>query len=198
MHRLLAGVALSLVALSCDGPLNSEDAGWVLASLRGVVEEQYQGTGEFHLARPPGFEPYFWINSDGVGSSIGRSFGVVVFGGEMLHVGRYPIREPSKVYGESSGATAFYDRPDGQWQEWYAAVSGDLEITHSSRNRLEGRFRLKAVRYCRNPPLTGPDGPFPEGSCHVLYLDLSAPSVELTGSFVAVPWQQKEIIPVPG
>lgn len=191
MRNALAVLLVGLLSLSCEGPVSGGD-GWVRASLRGVVEAEYEGTGEFHVDRHPGLDAvFFQMVSEGNGSAGEQSFNVLSFG-DIPDVGRYPIREAAKVDGDRTGFSATYHRRSDGWSESYASVSGELEITHSSTDRLEGRFRLNTVRYCRSLLVSGPGDPLPEGSCTPMRLDLSAPSLELTGSFVAVRVQLKK------
>jgi hypothetical protein len=190
MHRTFWLPAATLAILACDSPVGAGKHGWLAANLRGAVEAAYEGTGDFYVTHDWHLgDTTFQLRSEGEGSAAGQGFSIFGIGG-MPRIGSHPLLRAAKVYGEGQGFTAVYAWRSSEWLEMYASVSGEFEITGASADRLEGRFRMNAVRYCRSR--TGPTNELPQGSCNPTQLDLSAPSVEVTGSFVAVRVRQFE------
>lgn len=68
--------------------------------------------------------------------------------------------------------------------EAFAASSGELEITVSRPDRIGGQFRMSGFRFC----LREQSGSRTGVACTVPVADdPSAPKIEVSGSFVAVP-----------
>lgn len=81
----------------------------------------------------------------------------------------------------------YYIRHTDGLSESFTAVSGELEITRSNGDRIEGTFRYVGSRYCSGP--YGPDADYDAtyicGDPNTI--DPSAPRMEVTGSFAVVP-----------
>lgn len=193
MQKFVAALSVGVLTLSCEAPLTQDTDGWLLASVRGVVARDYAGTGTFYIVRdhPEFHAAMFGLLSEEEGST-GDWVGITGFG-QLPSVGRHEVREAASVYEDRSGFTATYHPRSEEWTESYASVDGELTITSSSMDRVEGRFQLTAVRYCRNWLVSGTGNWLAEGSCTPVHLDLNAPSIELTGSFVAVPMPDRPI-----
>lgn len=191
--RSVAVVSLALVVGACGpGPTADPRASYFAASLSGAVEAQYQGTGEFHTGTPgPGLKQ-FQIVSTGTGAMSDQSFALTRWDGGRLARGTYPLNLVDLAARERSGTqprgiTFQYFR-SGAMEEQFVAESGELEITASSRDRVEGRFAFTGFRYClREAVRSNPPVP-PVGPCTPATPSLpDAPRITVSGEFTAVP-----------
>ena len=173
--RLLAAAlaALPLTACRADDTL-APDGSMFVATVQGSVQDSYRGTGQFHLLPGEGGRPgLFAITShdpDG-----GRTFLLFHEGTEAPLPGIYPLAS------SAAGPVRFgavYTRGQGDAMEGFTATSGEMQITVSTSTRVKGSFRFRGARNCV--------GIGSQLSCPPNPLDPAAPSVEVTGSFVAV------------
>ena len=178
---LLAALAtLPALAACADTPTGSEDAPSFTATIRGSVQDEYLGAGFFHLVEPPAgmaSPGTFTIHShDGAGR---QSFLLFREGAVRPAPGRYPLA--SSAAGPVRFAAVYHrvspDRVSPERVEGFTAIAGELEVTVSREDRIEGSFRFTGVRNCLGTPArvdcTNPP-------------DLTQPRVEVAGSFVAV------------
>jgi hypothetical protein len=152
----------------------------------GAVQVSYQGNSQFSSAvntalasRPV----VFTLFSTGVGPSSDKTFQVYREGAGVPGVGTFPVGVGLPA---TSAFNAVYTRvgATGETLEGYAASSGELVITVSRPERLEGNFRFTGFRYCSRT------GNGSEAACVVPRVPpAGAAAVRVSGSFVAVPYR---------
>lgn len=195
---LVCGAALAAGA-ACESVLGSLEPSWFLATLEGEVNGEYTGTGSFSDdSRNPDADIWiFSINSRGEGSSAGQSFHLYREGRDRPGIGTYSIVLRNISNPDVDGFNSFYTRthtPEGSendWYEMYAVQSGEVMITASSKDRLEGTFHLTGFRYCahengtsnRIGPCRMPEEPI-----------LDAPTIEVSGSFSVAPFDNSGVV----
>lgn len=182
VRTLITVGTLALACGACEGsgPTGSNGPSWLRATINGSVQATYDGTGDFHLGTDErtGGASQFSVYSAGTGTASGQSFLLQRSGAELPARGIYPL-------GLTSGFTARYIRQADGAMQAFAAQSGEVEVLQSSRNRIEGRFRLVGFRYCSRDA-TGNRAP--DGPCTVPGAPIAgASTVEITGSFAATP-----------
>lgn len=189
--RALRLAAVPLVAAACSDIGPTPD-GWLSAHIVGAVQTDYEGTGYFGVSkRPPGDEgTVFGLDSRGIGTSAGQSFGIYRPGSGRPGRGRYklaPLEQDGDGY--LVGFTAYYDRTteDSVW-EAYTARSGEVQITYSSAGLVEGTFRFSGVLYAYDD---WPDSLWDAGPNTITP---GAPTIDVTGSFKAIPLDRLEVI----
>lgn len=192
MRRFHVRYVLPLILLAaCNEPSSSLREGRFSASLIGAVNTTYEGGGEFHTGTPgPGMQQ-FQITSDGTQAFAGQRFALTRWDGGRLRTGRHEITLvdlSAYMRGTSqqpSGITFQYFRVENGVEEQYVAESGNVEITASSSDGVEGQFTITAVRYCQLEL---------QGLRQLDACDISAaptastPRVTVTGAFVATPF----------
>lgn len=193
MRRSAVPALAAILSLSAcvESPAGSLRPSFFSAAVRGAVETIYEGTGEFHTGTPGPGQSQFQITSTGTGEMSNHSFALTRWDGGRLGTGRYPLalvainrddrRQPKGI------TFQYFVRSAGRIEQ-YVADSGEVEITHSSSDRVEGKFSLHGIRYCAreiirsNPPVP------PEGPCELPATAIAgAPEITITGSFAAVP-----------
>lgn len=206
MHVRLSALALSvgLLALSaCDlsESLSPADAAYLVATLDSGVQSRFEGTGEFDTGSNParGVEVQFFLDSRGVGASAGERIIFSRAGGGRLGSGTYILEGSGEEGSRLEGLTAAYLRQTVGVAERYVATSGELVVTESSPDRMEGRFRFTAALSCVTR--LGENNVVLEraGSCGTPSTPLpEQPGVVVTGSFVAVPATYEGLVARPG
>lgn len=187
MRKLCSWMLLlpfAAVLASCDNPAGGRGTGWMRASLSGQVSGEYSGDGDFlsQTDRLEGPRRQFSVisRSDPLAS---QAFDFYRHNGTRPSVGRYELELIDQTDLAAEGFYAFYHRQDGSTSESYAATSGHVEITASSAERVEGTFHFIGRRYCASP-LVGNSAP----PCSDPWAPpADAPTIEVTGDFVAVP-----------
>ena len=186
-------VAGALVLAGCQFDSGIDmDRGWFMAAIHGTVLVDYEGTGEFYAGRDPRLgatTTALTVTSEGTGVFTGQElmlWGFVAIG----EVGRYAV-EASEDSAREHTFTAVYIRKVGGMYEAYTSVAGEAEITLSTEERVEGNVRFTGIRYCAVP---ANGTPAPQGSCDPRILDPGAPSIEVSGSFQAVPDTYEDVI----
>jgi len=197
MHVRLSALALSVVLLALSAcelaeSLSPADAAYLVATLDGGVQSRFEGTGEFDTGSNParGVEVQFFLDSRGVGASAGERIIFSRAGGGRLASGTYTLEE---------SLTATYLRQTAGVAERYAATSGELVVTESSPDRMEGRFRFTAALACLTR--LGAHNVVLEraGSCGTTSEPLpEQPGIVVTGSFVAAPATYEGLVARPG
>ena len=192
--RTVGLAMIPLVVGACANPVGSEDMGWLRATITDAREVQFEGTGWFseHPARdePIRLPVRFTIASKGVGASVDQDLIILGMGAGVPPVGVYSLAPLEEDGGVLQGLTVYYSRHTDVLAESFTAVSGELEITLSNGDRIEGTFRYVGSRYCSSPSglVTDYDGTFFCGDPNTI--DPSAPRVEVSGSFAVVPREQ--------
>jgi hypothetical protein len=154
---LLAVLVLGLPVTACSSeqaaPIDTE--GWLSATIQrspGAAEENrlsYSGTGVFRSSSdfpdlPPEVPEFFTLFSVGVGNSIGQQISLARVAAERPEVGSYSIIGPQRQPGHE-GWIAHYQATRGDSVAQYATIEGELEITASSAEQVEGRFTFQLV-----------------------------------------------------
>jgi hypothetical protein len=184
---VLAAFAAVLAACSDDpaGP-GPRATGNVTATISGAEARAFDGTSVFHLGSNPhqGGALEFTLGLQGKGVS-DRDL-ILVYGSTALPpVGAHRIGLGNAPYHAFNSRGA----EQGPALVAYAADDGELVITHSSPNLLQGHFRYQAFRYCR---ITDHDQQ--EGPCSIPASPIpGAPRIEVSGTFSAVPHDQLPI-----
>lgn len=193
MPRRTALLAAALAALAaCDGSPTAPrtDPGFT-ATIRGSVQDELQGTGQFHQIPPDPTQPRprpgrFVITGGGPFDS--RSLMLFREGESLPAPGTYPLAPLAPFAPPAAGArgfTAVYIRRQGDSLEGFTSVEGELRITVSTPARVEGTFRFGGRRNCAGKTV-GTLGPGAMASLSCEYpIDPALPAVEVTGSFVA-------------
>ena len=168
-------------------PLGGDGPSFLRADISGTVDLRYQGTGEFWMggSREMGRPMTFGINSrPDAGSSEAVSIWRLQEGRPAAGV--YSLRLPD--YGKDSWesfAAVYHHVTDGR-AESFVARSGEVRVTASTADRVEGTFSFEGVRYCSRA-VQGSERP--TGSCQPHLVDAGAPTIRITGSFVTEPAQ---------
>jgi hypothetical protein len=189
----IAGVLVIASAGCSYSPLTPGGPSFLRAAVEGAVVETYEGSASFHVGTPGPGRQQFQISSYG-GVQTGPSFALTRWDGGRLPVGTYPLAladlDPylNGHPGIPSGLTLQYFHTDEKHEAQFVAYDGLLEITHSSRTRVQGRFTFSAERYClrervRSNPPADPIGPCLPQSSRIA----DAPVIHVTGSFAATP-----------
>lgn len=172
---LAALAALPALAACADTPTGPEGAPSLTATIRGSVQDEFLGAGFFQRVEPPAGAAspgLFTIHSHD--APLRQSFLLFREGDARPGPGRYPLAATA------AGPVRFgavYQRVTADRVEGFTAIAGELQVTVSREDRIEGSFRFTGVRNCLGTPArldcTTP-------------LDPAQPRVEVSGSFVAV------------
>jgi hypothetical protein len=194
LRALVISGLLAAAAAACTfSALAPQEASFLRAAVRGAVVESYEGTASFHVGTPGPGRQQFQISSYG-DVKTGPSFALTRWDGGRLAVGNYPLRLVDLapyLQGEGvqpRGITLQYFHTGEDFEAQFVAHEGVLEITHSSRDRIEGRFNLTGERYClrervrSNPPME-PVGPCTPPSTRIG----DVPEIHVSGTFSATP-----------
>jgi hypothetical protein len=194
MRRIILSGIAAIAASACTlSPFDPGSPSFLRAAVEGALVESYEGTATFHVGTPGPGRQQFQISSYG-GTTEGPSFAITRWDGGRLGVGSYPLglvdldAYLAADVGQPRGITLQYFHTGEEFEEQFVAYEGVLEITHSSRGRVEGRFTFKGERYCKrervrsNPPKE-PIGPCSPQSSRLL----DAPEIQVTGTFSATP-----------
>lgn len=158
--------------------------GLVVATVTGHFEAEFRGEGSF-LAPPrtPGFQ--MWSRSLTKTKSCPPNgcsqLGLYRVEGEIPGEGAHALVAPEKQYSGTPTALAatFHQLAPGGITESYASLDGEVVITNSQADYVEGDFWFVASQYCRAAPVE-----MPGVVCHSpLQLDPQAPQITVTGSF---------------
>lgn len=200
---IMFGIAVAACSNDQTAPTDAE--GWFSAKIQAssgtadADETTYSGTGFFtsstdfsHL--PPEVHEFFALFSEGVGSSEGQMISLTRISAERPDVGSYSVIAPQQEQPGTSDWSARYQATRGDSIAQFTTIGGELEITASSAERIEGRFTFQAVHiltcstdWWRNGI---EPGEFPESPCS-LHLEPGTPIselpvVEISGSFSVV------------
>jgi len=191
----LLGLACTIALAACEptselsGPIPD---GWFRANIEGSQSIVYKGTGFFHSNKdisnwPEELRPRFVMVSDGILESAGTGIAIIGGNGDRPEVGIYDL-------GWSEGGAhdwqLVYSVSRSDSIEFYGATSGELEITRSNRNVLEGKFDLtasgnlvchKSVRSLRVDPDETPELPCAPRDPE------EATQIQISGSFSVIP-----------
>jgi hypothetical protein len=176
MVKLCIGALMTLAA--CDqSPMQPSGPNQFLASIEGSIEAAYAGNGFFQtVPHRAVIGRGFSLYSQGHGSAGNQEF--QIHSKARPEVGTYHL-------GHASAETANpirleYHVWDGNQGRAFFVETGELEITYSSRDRVEGTFRSTArlgAACERAPNIVG---------CRTITSDADRPSIQIAGSFQAV------------
>lgn len=171
--RFLAAALAALPLAGCGADALSPDDSMFVATIQGSVQDSYRGTGQFDAPTLSGAGVrLFTISSRDLSS--GQTFFLYREGAELPQPGSYPLAW------YAAGPIRFgaiYTRQQGGAVEGFTATSGELRIVSASAERIEGTFHFQGTRNCAGTA-TYLQCSYPP--------DPAEPSVEITGSFVAV------------
>jgi hypothetical protein len=160
--------AVALLAGCDNDPAGPGDDSFMTASISGATQVDYLGTAEFHVGNPPSGGERFQIVSVGRGGLANQGFAITRWDGGRLAVGTYPIAlvdlatylqggaPPQGItlqYGRTRGAAnpLTFNSESAPVEELFVADGGQLTITVSTPERIEGRFSVSGFRYCPAP-----------------------------------------------
>lgn len=186
---LLAAVLAALAGCD-DAPTASGADPVFLATVRGSVQEEFRGTGQFSRllsdpVDPAGPGPDLGSYVIGAGSSFdARSFSLHREGTDIPAPGVYPL--VSSAAGPRR-FVAIFTRRQGDTLEGFTSVRGELRIVVSTPSQVEGTFRFEGKRNCAGT-VSGESKPGATARLECTHpIDPALPAVEVTGSFVATP-----------
>ncbi len=194
--RSLAGLMMVSFPLlvSCDSPVKSREPGWMHASISGPAVDDYVGSGEFldQRNREEGPRRMFWLDSQSDAART-QEIGFYRYNGTRPRPGRYPLQIVGPSNDHKDVFAAGHRRWRGEVYELYTATDGYVEITFSSDERVEGTFYFVGRRFCALPR-TGGTHPCP----YPWQPPADAPTIEVNGSFSAVPEEDEEAVSLTG
>jgi hypothetical protein len=190
---VISGVVAAAAAACTSSPWAPQEASFLRAAVSGAVVESYEGTASFHVGTPGPGRQQFQISSYG-DVKTGPSFALTRWDGGRLAVGSYPLGlvdlDP-QLRGEPAqprGITLQYFHTGEEFEAQFVAHQGVLEITHSSRGRVEGRFNFTGERYCLRERVRSNPPREPVGPCTPPPARLEgAPEIQVSGTFSATP-----------
>lgn len=145
----IISVAMGLTSCSESGPTGDEPSGSFHATIQGTEGTiTYLGTGSFVTGlevRGPSAHR-FQLYSRGLGESEGHSIGLYRFGAEVPAVGVYelgPVDPQNPV-----GFVAYHHRRSAEGLDSYVSLTGDVLVSLSTADRVEGTLSITAAQYC--------------------------------------------------
>ena len=189
----IPGIYLLVVALSLNGcsgmGTTPEGPSWFRASLEGEVTGNFDGTGSFSFERDYAETPYYFkVHARGTDPEVTERFYIRWPVTSRPRVGSYLLVPHEHGHGSTTGVTAHYSwsRGDNETSpatiEVYVALGGVVEITHSSRDAVEGTIRFTGIQTTRYAT----SGVIRTDPAH--QPDPTAPTIEVTGTFRAPYW----------
>lgn len=194
-HRLILVLLLLAPAACAREGTGAAGPSWFRASLAGEVNKQYEGTGKFSFDRDHGDSPrYFKIYSHAVDAEVEQNFFVRWPSDRRPAVGTYPLVQHTDQYGSSQGATAIYlwttgdnvSTPSGG--ELYVATGGEVEITRSTADELEGRITFSGLQVTKQGPL------YRERDDPRHQPDAGAPKIAVAGTFRVTRYDEERLV----
>jgi hypothetical protein len=179
-----ATVALLMTACTDTEPTMSTAPSFLRATIQQAAGSiSYDGKGMFNVSSNPaaGIKTSFSVYSETQGAAR-QDLMLYRQGDGRPAAGHYELRMMDPADGASRGFTAWYSRTVGDTVEMFAARSGEVIITKSSPDAVEGTFRFSARLSDRRwgGPGTAPGGERIDDAADV-------PVIEISGSFRATP-----------
>jgi hypothetical protein len=192
--RFLLATLAALPALTAcaESPTGSTEAPAFVATVRGSVRDDFRGSGWFHH-HPGNPSPHVLPGAFSISSGTPldpASFMLFREGPGLPGPGTYPL---AATAAGSRRFVAVHVRRLGDVLEGFTSTGGELRITVSTPDRIEGTFRFGGIRNCSGTVTstgTAAGTPAPGSSARLSCdhpIDPAQPAVEVTGSFVAVP-----------
>lgn len=207
MRRFSTGCALLALAAAGAGCADVLGGGSPSSSFQAnlVFSEgethSYRGDGDFYEGpnTAEGLSMRFDLHSQAGNAEGWQRFYLHRRGDGMPSPGSYALTAIDMSEPGARGVTALYLRKTGDVMEYYQTQSGELQVSAASGRRVEGTFRFNAFRYCVIRP-----GGVQEGPCAPVGEPIAgAATIEVTGSFSAVPLDEDDIedasavVPIP-
>jgi hypothetical protein len=189
---VVAGLLATAVAACSVPPTGAGGPSFLRAAVDGAVVDTFEGRASFHVGTPGPGRQQFQLSSYG-SVRTGPSFAITRWNGGRLAVGSYPLGlvdlgdSRTQGSGPLSGITLQYFHTDEEFEAQFVAYEGVLEITHSTRNRVEGTFTFSAERYCLRERIRSNPPREPVGPCTPQSVRLGAPEIRVSGTFSATP-----------
>jgi hypothetical protein len=180
------GVTLTLMS-ACRDPGGGLDVSWFRANVRGVHEVSYVGSGDFTVGAGHDGLARFILNSNGLDASVGQRLVFFRRGEGRPAEGTHVLGPLEERDGVRVGFAAYYYREDGGLFEAFTASSGVLRITKSTEDMVAGSFQFAGVLYCASPAVDDFTTAYTCGDPNTL--DLTAPQVDVIGTFMAEPFE---------
>lgn len=178
------GAALVLVS-ACQDAVDGIPGSWLQASIRGAHDAEYAGTGDFTVGSGHDDSVQFILNSRDLDAAVGQRLIIYRPGDGQPEPGLYTLAPLERRAGMLRGLTAFYYREENGRIEAFTGSTGELLVTESGADLIEGTFRFTGKLYCTSPMI---DYFEEEHACgDPNRLTPSAPEVTVTGAFVARP-----------
>lgn len=197
LNRMLATSAVIAVLFASTGCSDIFGGGREPSSFRASMsfseggQRSYEGEGDFYVGpdMAAGVSMRFDLGSRSEGEEW-ESFGLHRRGDGIPHPGTYGLTALDQGDPNARGMTAFYTRVNDGWVEYYKAQSGEFHVSSSSDARVEGTFRFVGFRYCASERV----GTRQIGPCIPVAEPIpGAPTIEVVGSFSAVPFDDSDI-----
>jgi hypothetical protein len=186
--RRIVCVAAAVGLVGCaDLAPEIPETGWFTASIVGRSSPTYRGSGEFYVGRWENGSPQFSLKLDGSDQDARGLFLVQGSFEGVAKPGAYAIRLPDFDGPPVRPKGAFWmifvrqGGDGGTVRETYRGVGGEVRIDDSSSESVAGSFRFTGVRMC--PRMTSER----QAGCGYTPPEPGAPTIEIAGSFVAVP-----------
>ncbi|HEX2206566.1 MAG TPA: hypothetical protein VHG93_02730 [Longimicrobium sp.] len=191
-RRLLLVLPL---AAACGSDATVPGPSWFRASISGEVTAQYEGTGDFAALRDGGDDArHFMVFSQVADSRVKDRFYLRWPSAARPAPGTYGLVPYQDRYGSSLGVVAHYlwGRGDNVSEpgrsELYVAHAGEVRITRSTPDEVEGTVVFSGIQVERSGPM-GIERLDPRNQP-----DPAAPRVTVTGTFRVARWDEN--IPV--
>lgn len=193
--RLVAVLASAAALGGCGSePLQPEVSGSHFAAVvEGEFDHEYGGTGFFSTYAPPAGSPHpgvftiFSWEPDPKRRQV-HSFHLARAGETLPPPGVYALGPQQLIDPSVDSFSASFFRSTPARQEGYIAISGRLEITHATADRVEGSFEMVGVQNCVSNGGVSVCSFSPE-----MAEDPTLPRVEVSGSFSARPSPARRI-----
>ncbi|HKJ92219.1 MAG TPA: hypothetical protein VJ957_03575 [Longimicrobiales bacterium] len=190
---LLAAGAVS--ACGDSQPLGPPGPSYFTAEINGAVERQFDGQDFFAPDTPPSGSVRFTIAAFQGQTADGQpieNINLTRYDGSRPPVGSYSLHlVPHSSDENNTGYAAYYWFRDGGLEYEFAADVGELVVTRSTSDYVEGHFTLDAFQYCVIDETTSPVTiRYPVGQAQCIIPDQApadAPRIHVSGEFGVTP-----------
>ncbi len=185
---IFAAACIALLT-ACHDPVADGEVSWLVATIHEseVPELDFTSRSYFNDTRliHEGGRPHFGLTADGEGHLEGHRLMLSRFGAGRPAVGTYELAVLRLEGGRLFGFAAYYSRLNEEnGRDAFNVRTGQLVVTKSTPNVVEGTFHFTAGLYC---------GGSPPGPCYYPWTVVpDAPEIEVAGSFSAVPIPMNE------
>jgi len=188
-ERVALLLLTTALEFSCSNPEGvAEFEARLEANITGDVVVHYSGNAIFHTEKAGNDgRPVFGLHSANRDGNIGlptdgyQAIGFQAFR-SLSDVGEHDVATWDLTLADTTKTWVAYVRAVNGEVESYASVSGAIDITRSSHDRLDGDFVVEAVLYCRRSQ--DPDV-LPQDPCDLNNLDPTRGEITVVGDFIA-------------